>query len=228
MFDAGVLGEVERLTDLVVTGFDPALVSGVDAEGLVERFSRLEKQYAAAKLLAARRATECNTPAHHGDKTPARWLARTTGAPVGQAAADLEAAERLADLPHTEAAARDGRLSAGQLREITAAASADPSAEDTLLGAAGREGFGELRDRCRRTRAAADADEDARHQRIHRERFLRTWNDHDGAGNLHWRGTTDNLAAILGGLEPHRRAVFDQARRDGRREPAEAYLADAL
>ncbi|MGH9243684.1 MAG: DUF222 domain-containing protein, partial [Acidimicrobiales bacterium] len=120
MFDAGVLGEVERLTDLVVGGFDPALVSGVDAEGLVERFSRLERRYAAVKVLAAARASECNSHAHHGDKTPARWLARKTGAPVGQAAADLEAAERLADLPHTEAAARDGRLSAGQLREITA------------------------------------------------------------------------------------------------------------
>ncbi|MGH9245049.1 MAG: DUF222 domain-containing protein, partial [Acidimicrobiales bacterium] len=135
MFDAGVLGEVERLTDRVVGGFDPALVSGVDAEGLVERFSGLEKRYAAVKVLAAARAGECNSHARHVDKSPARWLARTTGVPVGQAAADLEAAERLADLPHTEAAARQGRLSADQLREITAAASADPSAEDTLLGA---------------------------------------------------------------------------------------------
>jgi hypothetical protein len=222
----GILTEIERLTDELLGSFDPGLVTGADAEQLVERFGRLERRLATAKLLAARRAAECRAHTAHGDKSAARWLARTTGLPVGQAAAQLDTAELLASLPDTESAARAGELSSSQLGEIASAAAADPSAEGDLLASARRDGFARLRERCQAVRAAVAPD--SRHEGIRRQRSLRNWTDREGAGHLHWRGTTDDLAVILAGLEPHRRRLFDEARRAGRREPAEAYLADGL
>ena len=42
------------------------------------------------------------------------------------------------------------------------------------------------------------------------------------------RLTPDDGAVVLASLEPHRQRIFKEARREGRREPTEAYAADAL
>src|SRR5207237_3583671 len=132
-----------------------------------------ERLVVAAKTLLARRAAESGRWRAKGDRSPAHWLARTTGTSVGQARATLETAERLRELPATEEALRAGKLSATQASVITDAASADPGAEGPLLERVGRDSVGELRDACEAVKAAA-TDDAARHAQVHRARSLRS------------------------------------------------------
>jgi hypothetical protein len=97
-----------------------------------------------------------------------------------------------------------------------------------LVAAATTDGIGALRDRCRRVQAAAQTHEAARHDAIHRRRYLRHWSDPDGAFRLDLRTTADAGAEVLAALEVRRAKVFEAARRAERRESQEAYLADAL
>lgn len=85
-----------------------------------------------------------------------------------------------------------------------------------------------LKEECRRVRSAAAKDEVGRYEAIHRSRYLRSWTEHDGGFRLDARLTPDAGATVMASLEPHRRSVFEEARRAGRRERQEAYLADAL
>jgi hypothetical protein len=95
------------------------------------------------------------------------------------------------------------------------------------LSAARSEAVKELKERCTRVRAAAAGSEE-RHAQLHRSRHLRTWTTSDGAAHLHLKTTPDRAAQLRAMLRPHEKAVFDAARRDGVREPQEAYAHDAL
>ena len=139
----------------------------------------------------------------------------------------LQAARRLQDLPATGEAARRGELSAQQVAVITDAAGADPDAEARLLEQSRTASYGELRDECARTKTNA-SDVEARRRRIHDHRYLRTWNDTEGARMLQLRDNPEVVAGIMATLEPIRDELFGAARKDGRREPMEAYAADAL
>jgi hypothetical protein len=58
--------------------------------------------------------------------------------------------------------------------------------------------------------------------------LVRSRADHDGAGNGRWRLPPAQHAELLAALNPVRDRIFTDARRAGRREPHEAYDADAL
>jgi hypothetical protein len=88
--------------------------------------------------------------------------------------------------------------------------------------------LGQLRDRSRRAKADADPDRDATQARIQAQRRLRRWIDGEGAYNLSLRTTAKAGAEIDAALAPAIDAVFNAARKDGRREHPEAYAADAL
>jgi hypothetical protein len=221
------LSELRNAMSVYATRFDPGIVAVVDAARVVEDAAAIEKMAAAVKSLAAARVAETELWKRDGDRSPAHQLARTTGTSVGAARDALEAARRLQDLPATEAAARRGDLSAQQVAVITDAAAADPAAEARLLGQSRTASLGELRDECARTKANV-SDLEARRRRIHDQRSLRTWADADGAANLHLRDNSEVVAGIMATLEPIRDELFDAARKDGRREPLEAYAADAL
>jgi hypothetical protein len=77
-------------------------------------------------------------------------------------------------------------------------------------------------------RAAALPDEVERHERIRRGRRLRHWTDPVGAFRLEARLTPEDGATVLAALEPIKERVFERARKEKRREPFEAYAADAL
>jgi hypothetical protein len=139
----------------------------------------------------------------------------------------LAAAQRLEDLPETAAAARRGELSAQQVAVIADAACADPEAEARLLEQSKTASLGELRDQCARVKANA-CDLRARRRRIHDHRYLRVFRDTEGAANLHVRDNPEVIAGIMATVEPIRDELFEHARKDGRREPLEAYAADAL
>jgi len=153
----------------------------------------------------------------------------------------------LRELPALDAAYRAGALSPVQANEIASVAAADPAAERELVdvepsdvghqGAArararahlaATEGVPGLRERCRRVKAAATPDGAARHEAIRRTRSLRHWTDPDGVFRLDGRLLPEDGAELLAGLEPLRARIFVEARAAGRREPYEAYLADAL
>src|SRR5918998_1639958 len=113
MFD-----RVESALGAAMASFDPALLDGPGARAAVEQLSRMKRLCAAAEALAARRVAECGAWKGGPHRSPAHWLARTTGTTVGSAISTLQTAEALSVLPATEASYRNGELSETQAREI--------------------------------------------------------------------------------------------------------------
>src|SRR6185503_12577283 len=74
--------------------------------------------------------------------------------------------------------------------------------------------------------AAVDALDE--YKEVHRSRALKTWTGRDGATCGTFRFTPDTGAAFLAAIEQRKARQVRAARRDGRREPFEAYAADAL
>ncbi|MGI9023000.1 MAG: DUF222 domain-containing protein [Acidimicrobiales bacterium] len=210
------------------SGFDAARVSATDAARVIADAAAIAKMAATVKGLAAARVADTDVWRAEGDRTAAHHLARTTGSTVGAAADSINAARRLDQLPATAAAARRGELSAPQVAAIADAASADPSAETRLVGQARRSSLQELRDDCARAKATATADAEARRKRIHARRSLRHYTDSEGAWHLHVRNNPEVGAQIMAVIDRLRDRQFAAARREGRREPSEAYAADAL
>ena len=97
-----------------------------------------------------------------------------------------------------------------------------------MLEAARRSPLAELREQCGRAQAAALVDGEARRSRIHQRRSLRSYTDTDGEWHLHCRNNPEVGARVMAALEPFREAIFRRARSEGRREPPDAYAADAL
>jgi hypothetical protein len=221
------LPELRSAMSEYATQFDPARVTARDTARVVEDAAAIEKMAATVKSLAAARVAETELWKRDGDRSAAHQLARTTGTSVTQAREVLSSARLLQDLPETEAAARRGELSAQQVAVIADAASADPDAEARLLEQSRTASLGELRDECARTKANA-SDLEARRRRIHEHRYLRTWADTEGARMLQLRDNPEVVAGIMATLEPIRDELFQAARKEGRREPMEAYAADAL
>jgi hypothetical protein len=208
-------------------GLTPGEGGRADATSAVALLGEIERLAGAAKALLARWVADTGGWKGGGDRSPAHWLARQSGTSVGEAGATLDAAEKLDGLAATDAAFRAGRLSAPQVREITTAAAVNPHSEGDLLEAAGSESLRELRERARLARAAGE-DENTRHLRIKKSRYLRAGVVADGAFELHYRDTPDAGADILAALTPLRDRIFREARTQGRRHPLEAYTADAL
>jgi hypothetical protein len=208
--------------------FDPALVSGADASTVVELCAEIEHLAAGTRMLAAGRVADTGAWRSSGERSAAHWLARAAGTGVGEAVSTLQTSEKLHHLAATRKAVQQGELSPRQAQLVASAAAADPSAEQALLAAAEQESLGELRDRSLRTRAAAQHDERGRHQAVHRSRHFRHRVEADGA----WIGTIRNTpevgALLVAAINDLRRGIFERARRDGQREPSEAYDADAV
>jgi hypothetical protein len=123
---------------------------------------------------------------------------------------------------------RRGQLSAAQAAVVSAAAAADPAAEARLVELASRVSVPELREECARVKAAADPDPEATNRRLHQRRRLRRWVDSEGFWTLQAKGTPQAGAAFGAALDALTDQIFQQARRDGRHEPVEAYAFDAL
>ena len=221
--DEAIIAAQKALED-----FEPQIFKGKDAKHLVERFSHLERLAAAGKAMAARRVADSGAWRSEGVRSPAHWMAKTTGTSVGHAVNVLETAERVVQLPATNRALRAGQLSQEQAQAIASAAAACPEKEENLLSAASRESLKDLKDECARVRASALPDELHRLERVRRSRRVRTWTNSDGAFRLDASLTPADGATLLAALEPHKEQVFNEARKEGRRESFEAYAADAL
>ncbi|MCU1488181.1 MAG: protein of unknown function endonuclease [Actinomycetia bacterium] len=219
-----VLEQLRRM----VRELDAALLTGPQAVRLLDWFAEIERLAAAGKALVAGRAAETNQWRSGGDRSAAEWLGKRTGTTPGQARKALETADRVKALPKTSEALREGRLSIDQAALVSDGATADPGAEDELLRAAGRESVRELRGRTDRVKAAALPDDEARHEAIRRRRSAREFVGDDGAWNLHLHGTKDEGAVFMAHARPFIDAEFKKARKEGRREPIEAYAFDGM
>jgi hypothetical protein len=207
---------------------DPDSIPLSDAPAAVASLAMIERLAAGARTRLARRVEESDVWRREGDSSAAHWLAHTAGTSLGQARGTLETSKRLVALPRTEDAMRRGELSAAQAEAVADAASVAPGAEARLVELAGRRSLGEVRDECARTKAAADRDADARYRRVRESRSCRRRTTADGAGEITYRSTLDDVAVVWSAIEAHAEAEFRRARGEGRRESPEAYAADGL
>ena len=213
----------------VLKRLEPEVLEPSLASDLVQRFSKLERLVAAGKTLATRQVERTGVWQNEGDRSAAHWVARKTGTTVGNAIHLVETAKQLAELPATEQAVREGKLSEVQAKEIASAAAASPSSENDLLDAAGREGVKLLQERCAKVKAAALKDNDvSRYRAIHKKRYFRHYSDYDGAFRFEGRLTADAGAALIATLDPIKKKMMEHARRQGSRESSQAHAADAL
>ena len=222
---------LKRLVDEVeaaVASLDPATLHPHDAVQLLADATRLRNLASAACTILAERAASSGQWRREGARTEGEWLAQRLGTTESDAIDALKTARALNELPDTAQALRAGALSPQQVAAVADAAKVDPACEVRLLRLAARESLRSLRKERERVKAAADPDADARFDRIHRERYLRTWTDADGAGRGSWSTTPDRQAVILAALRRVQDEVFDNARRRGEREPSDAYAVDAL
>jgi hypothetical protein len=165
-----------------------------------------------------------------GHKTAASYLAEKTGTTPGQAIGVLETARQLGDLPETAVCLRRGDFSAGQVKEIAAAATIHPGAEAELLEVAARTGLKGLRTQCQKVKALAswETSEVARENAIRRSRFLRRSLDPDGAMRIEARLTPADGARDMEAIKAKAGVFYDEARSTGLYESMSCYLADGL
>jgi hypothetical protein len=226
MFEA--LSDIGREIRDIVSWIRRQHLDPREAISLLTEIGEIENSCAAARVLLSGRISESTIWQENGERSAAHLVARTTRTTVSKAVETLETARRLEDLPRTAEAFQDGKVSETEVREIASAASLSPTSEPKLLETARTGDVTELREACRRVRHAAVSDELERYETIHRSRYLRSWSDHDGAFRLDAKLTPDAGATVMAALEPHRRRAFEDARKAGRKDRPEAYLADAL
>ena len=221
------LSDLEAALKRYAAAFEADVLSGQQADRVVRVAAAIEKVAGTIKAVAALRLTATGAWKGSGERSAAASLARVTGSSVASATDAMHTARRLAALPVVGAAARRGELSADQASAIAAAAEVAPECEARLVAVAGRSSLAELRDECARVRAAA-TDPEARRRKIHASRYLRSYLDAEGGWNLRMRDNPEVGAEVMAILEPIRDRIFAKARAEGRREPPEAYSADAL
>jgi hypothetical protein len=228
MCDGSTMKGIRAAVGHYAGSFDPNVLSASDARAVLDDAIATENMAATIKSLAAKRVADTKAWRRDGHRSAAHQLARRSGTSVSKARQALDTAERLAKLPELEAGVRSGEISAAQAAPIADAATADPSAERRLVDKAKQSSLGELADECDRTKAAADPDPDARHRAIHAGRSLRKRRCADGAGELTYRSTVEEVVEIFSVVQGYAQRVYAKARAEGRREPEEAYLADGL
>jgi Domain of unknown function (DUF222) len=165
-----------------------------------------------------------------GHATPEEWLSSVTGTSPGEAKDVLRVGGALASQPAVEDALRAGRLTTQRARLVTDAVKVNPDREKELLHGAEGDSVGQLRERCQRAKAEGRSKEqaDAHHRRLHERRRCWTFTDDDGAFGLRALFAPEAGARLKAALEAQCDRLFHQARTEGRREPVDAYRADAL
>ena len=207
-------------------GFDA--VVRADLSSVIADAAAIESMATTLKALAAARAAELECWKRSGHRSAADALAAATGTSIAAAGETIRTGARLGAQPALAAAARAGRLSVEQVRLIATAVAESPTSEASLLRAAARGSLGELRDACAAVIAAAHPDPDERGRHIGRQRRVRHFTDIRGVWHLNAQGRPADGARIMAALGTEGERIFAEARRQGRREPTEAYLFDAL
>jgi hypothetical protein len=224
---ATTFSEIRDALTSAASGFDASRLPMSSAADLLTTITTIERTAAALKATLAARVAASDSWRDAGARSAAHHLAQQTGTSLGQAQAIVETGRRLDQLPAVADAARAGHLSPQQTQAIASAASANPSAAPALLDLAPRRSLAELQEECAKVRATAD-DLEERRRRIHAQRSLRTYTDHDGVAHFHLRSNPEVVAELTTALTPIRDRLFKAARTAGRREHPDALTHDAL
>lgn len=227
---SGKLLVAERVLGDFFTSYDPDLYTVDGAKEMLTRMANMSRLLDAGTLKTARRLEKAHVHEREGFKNAAGWLSTITGQPVGQAAASLQAARAIEEHPEISEAFSSGRISGAQAKEIATAADACPNEAARLVEQAPSQTFSDLKKNCGQVRSiAASAEEEmVRHEKIRAKRYCRMWTDSEGAGRLEARMTPDALGVLKACLGPFVKEVFEDARKSGMRDSAQAYAADAL
>ena len=220
MYGSVTLVTVQQAMSDIAAGFDPDLVDGHTAVGIVEQAACIEKLAAAVKVLAAKRVKDTDAWRGNSDRSAAHYLARVSGIGVGAARDALDMVTRLRDLPGVNEAVRSGRLSTQQAAVISEAAAADPRSEARLLERVGELSLAEIRTECNRVKLAALPDPDARRKQVHDNRFAVKVDRGDTSGEIRYRSTLDEIAQVWSVIQGFATQEFHKARKEGRRESA--------
>ena len=214
--------------DAALVEVDQTRLTGDEALHVVRICSEAERILAATRVLAARRVDETKAWQRDGHRSATDWMAAATGAHVKDAVGMLSTARKLEDLPLVAGAFRAGRLSEAQVVRIADAAWVSPEHERSLIAAAQTETVKTLQAECAKVKNGADPDEAARLRAIHMRRYAKFWSEPDGAVRLDARLDPEDGAEVIAAVEHAKNKVFNDARKEGRREPSQAYAADAL
>lgn len=228
MFDGSTMKGIRAAVSSYAASFDPDQISALSAQAVVEDAIATVNMVETIKAMAAKRVADTELWKREGDLSPAHQLARKSGTSVSKAKEALETAAGLSQLPELEAAARSGEVSSAQAGAIADAAGKNPKAESRLMRVAKKSSLFQLKQECDNVKAAAERDPDARQAAIHRSRFFRHRRTTDGAGEIVYRSTVEEVAEIVSIVRGFAQRVFEKARAEGRRELEEAYLADGL
>lgn len=236
-----MFGSVDEVVDplliqleQILERLDPEALGREESVDLFEKFHRIERLGAAGKALCSRRVCDSGAWKDTFSQSTVHFMAETTKSSVRHSYNLLESAYLLKDLPETDQALRQGKMTERQAVEMASAAAVDPSSETHLVEMAQTEAWSEFQKECARVRSAA-LDEEERQRRAHKNRGLTHWVDADGAFRLSGRFTTADGGAILAGLAPFQRKVAKRdaeeqvgKRRKRKRDPLPAQWADAL
>jgi hypothetical protein len=206
--------------------FEPTTLTGEQALRVVEDLGVIHRLTEALLAKAAKRVADTSAHERNGERDAAQFYARAVGVEASEARRVIDTAKRLEQLPDTEAAVREGRLSARQAQLVTEAAAHNPAVERALLAAAG-EGMVPLKDACVVARAHAE-DEGARAARQHAARRLRVWTANDGMVEGHFRLAPEVGGRLKAAIDAGTQRIFRRRRAAGPHETHEAYAADAL
>ena len=222
------VGEAESALRAAVGSLDPDAVPASEATRLVERLDRISRAASAARTVLARRMVDSLEWQRRGFRSAEEHLAAVAGSSLSAAKTELATSEALRALPATRSGMLDGSLSAAQGSVIAGAAKVNPGAERELIRKAGRTNLRELQEEAGRARAAADADPEATHARLRKQRRLSRHTDGEGIVHLHAQGTPEEAAVVLAELDRLTDEIFHERRTSGVREARDTYVWDAL
>ncbi|MCD9623944.1 hypothetical protein [Rhabdothermincola salaria] len=221
------LGEIVEHLGRYVDRFEVGELSPSDAATAAKRFGKVKRMAQTAELLCIKRAAETSKVRRRDDVDGSKWAGRQLGTSPGHAAELLNLAGGLESAPQTLEALKAGDISTEQAAEVVRTEKVAPGSERNMLDQAENSSLTELKRRGRKVRAAAIGPEEQA-ARVHRGRYLRAWVDDDGAGRGSWSLELAEHTQFMALVEAHTDLVFQEARREGRREPMDAYRADAL
>ena len=213
-----------------VASFEAERYSGPDAALLVQVFAQGKRLCSAGETLAASRAAQCHPNLATGHRTPAEWLAATTGDSMGEAMGLLKLGDALSDQPGVDGALRNGTLTPSRAQLVSDAVTVNPGAEDDLVRRAGTDTMRQLRERCLKAKSEgrSPSDEARHHENLRQNRRCRTYTDGEGAFRLEAVLAPVAGAELLAALDTQVDRIFHRARRSGHYETPDAYRADAL
>jgi len=220
------LSDIRATFESLAEDFDARTFAASDLEAALGHAGAIEKIAASLGSMVAAHLAKVGK-ASRARREAARRFARASGTSVKAADKAIGTAQQMASQPDVDAAARRGQLSRQQAAIVSDAAAANPGATPSLLDKANSSSLSELADAAARAKAAV-SDPECHRQEVHKARSLRSYTDSSGVWHMHAQGLPEDGAKIMAALQPISDKLFEQARKEGRREPPEAYAFDAL